>query len=381
MGDALNILLWSEFYPPYRGGIENWTARLALAMADRGHRIAVVTSHYDLPLADVELADGIAIHRFQFHAALADSDLRTIAKILSGVAKLKRTLCPDLVHLQLQAPSAFFHMQTTAAWNCPTLSTVHGEFKDCRAGADTLLGTVFDRSAWVAAVSHAVLDDLRHVAPGTIPKSSCIYNGAELLPAAPQPSQNGGITILCGGRLVKEKGLDLLLSAFQQVAESTPAAKLVISGDGPERASLELQAEALGISRLVRFLGWIPEESLRRQMELATMVVLPSRWREGFGLYALEAMLAGTPVIAARVGALPEVIQDGVTGLIVPREDSAALRDAILKLVHNPALRMQFGAAAKQDAEARFSLDSMIDCYEALYRRLLGPSTSVSHAQ
>jgi glycogen(starch) synthase len=369
----MKICLWSEFYPPYWGGIEKATQRLAIGMADRGHQVAVITSHYDQPLPDVEQAGNISIYRFPFHAALTTGDLRNTVKSLSGVTALKRKLRPDLMHLQLQAPSSFFHVQTMAAWRAPTLITIHGEFKDCRAGEDTLLGAIFESASWVTAVSHAMLDDLRKVSPKTIPKSSCIYNGGEIVDKAQRTSISEEKIFLAGGRLVYDKGIDQLITAFHQVLVQVPMARLVITGDGPERASLERQAATLGIAQRITFAGWISEHALRQQMERATLMVIPSRWREGFGLYAMEAALLGLPVIATSVGALPELVENGRTGLLVPPEDSVALRDAMLHLLHFPDLRFQIGDAARINAEARFPSSAMLGQYEALYQQLVLP--------
>jgi glycogen synthase len=377
----MKIILWSEFYPPYFGGIERFTEALAAGLAARGHEITVITSHYDQPLPSVERSGGVSIHRFPFHSALQNNDLRATAKIISEVADLKRKLRPDLVHLQLQAPSAFFHAQTSAAWRCPNLVTVHGEFKECRAAANTLLGVLFDRAAWVTAVSHAMLDDVRKVAPVTIPKSSCIYNGGEIVREVRRAPASDEIVVLGGGRLVRDKGFDLLLTAFHQVWLNAPKARLVITGDGPERANLELDAQRLGIAHRVTFAGWVPQENLDRQMALATMMIVPSRWREGFGLYAMEAALLGLPVIASRIGALPELIESGITGILVPPEDAAALRDAMLLLIQKPELRLRIGEAARKSAEERFASGAILDQYEALYRQLVLPREDTSRAQ
>lgn len=377
----MKVLLWSEFYPPYFGGNEKFAQALAAGLAGRGHEITVITSHYDRPLPDIERNGEISIHRFPFQSALKNNDLRTTARIISEVADLKRNLRPDLVHLQLQAPSAFFHAQTSGASRYPTLLTVHSEFKECRAEANTLLGAIFDRAAWVTAVSHAMLDDVRKIAPVTIPKSSCIYNGGEIASNGRLTPTSDEIIVLGAGRLVRDKGFDLLVTAFHQLSLRAPAARLVIAGDGPERADLERDARRLGIAQRVTFAGWISQEALSRQMALATIMVVPSRWREGFGLCALEAALHGLPVIAASVGALPELIESGITGLLVPPEDPAALRDAMLHLIRKPELRLRIGEAARKSAERRFAADAILDQYEALYCRLVLPRRDAAGAQ
>jgi glycogen(starch) synthase len=105
----------------------------------------------------------------------------------------------------------------------------------------------------------------------------------------------------------------------------------------------------------------------------ATFVLMPSRWEETFGLVALEAALLGRPVIATRVGALPEVVQDGETGLIVPRDDAAGVAAAIAALLEDPARTQRMGHAARERALRVFGLRPSLDAYEALYRRFATP--------
>jgi len=367
----MKILFWSDFYPPYRGGLEKMVQTLACGFAARGCEVTVITSHLHQPLPDVERVDGVTIHRFPFHAALMANDLGGIAAILSKVAALKRSLRPDIVHLQLQAASSFFHVRTTSAWDCPTVITVHGEFGSCRAGEATLLGALFDSAAWVSAVSQAMLDDLRNIAPLTALKSSLIYNSVEPIQQPEQLPSTGQPAIFACGRHVHDKGFDLLIAAFHQLQRDMPDARLLIAGDGIERGSLERDVEKLGIAKAVKFLGWVSDEELRREMAAAAIMVVPSRWREGFGLVALEGALLGLPLVATRVGGLSEVIEDGRTGILVSPEDPAVLSDAMLQLLRSPQRRRELGEAARSSAESRFNMTSMLDQYENMYSRVL----------
>jgi glycogen(starch) synthase len=106
-------------------------------------------------------------------------------------------------------------------------------------------------------------------------------------------------------------------------------------------------------------------------MKSATIVVMPSRWEEAFGLVALEAALMGRPVVATRVGGLPEVVVDRETGLIVQKDDSEALADAIASLLDQPQQAMAMGNAGRLRAQQIFSLQRYVDAYDALYRTLI----------
>jgi glycogen(starch) synthase len=181
--------------------------------------------------------------------------------------------------------------------------------------------------------------------------------------------------ILCLGRHVRDKGFDVALDAFARIADRFPESRLTIAGDGPERAALQRQASELGIAGRVDFPGRVPE--VHPYFEAATLVVMPSRWEETFGLVALEAALMGRAVVATRVGALPEVVQDEVTGMVVESEDSAGLALAIASLLERPAVVRRMGRAARERALEAFSLPRCIDRYEELYRRLASGEMAV----
>src|SRR5439155_15389379 len=139
------------------------------------------------------------------------------------------------------------------------------------------------------------------------------------LPPPPVPRHDGPVRGV--GRLVPEKGFDVPIQAAAHAGVA-----LVLVGDGDERAALESLARARGAD--VRFTGSLPPDELARCYETARLVAVPSR-REGFGMVAAEAAAAGRAVVASRVGGLTDIVQDGVTGRLVPPGDVAALADAL----------------------------------------------------
>jgi glycosyltransferase involved in cell wall biosynthesis len=139
------------------------------------------------------------------------------------------------------------------------------------------------------------------------------------------------------------------------------------AGDGAERAALEAQRAALGLDARVRFLGRV--DDVAELLAGADVCVMPSR-HEGLGVAALEAMAAGVPVVASRVGGLPEAVVDGATGCLVAPDDASALADALGRLVADRDLRRALGAAGAARVRARFSMDAMAAGTLAVYRRL-----------
>lgn len=176
-------------------------------------------------------------------------------------------------------------------------------------------------------------------------------------------------TVLNVARHDPVKGVDLLLEAFALVP---PPARLVLIGDGPETAALEAQCRRLGLEHRVDLRGpsWdgVPAGDMMWAFDL---FVLPSRL-EGFPVTVVEAMLAGTPVVATDVGSVREQLTDGETGWIVPAEDVEALATAITAALDQPDERARRADAAKRDAEQRFTIDATVAAWSELYRRVLG---------
>ncbi len=174
--------------------------------------------------------------------------------------------------------------------------------------------------------------------------------------------------LLALAALVRRKGIDVLLEALERLAAEGRAPRLWIAGDGPVRAALERQASAASLAERVRFLG--RREDAADLLAACDVFVMPSR-REGLGVAALEAMAAGRPVVASRVGGLATAVLDARTGLLVPPEDPAALAEALSTLLGDGALRARLGAAGPARVAADFGAEGMVEAYEKLYRELL----------
>jgi glycosyltransferase involved in cell wall biosynthesis len=167
------------------------------------------------------------------------------------------------------------------------------------------------------------------------------------------------------GRLIAQKGVADGLQAFARALLPFPTAQLVIVGDGKQRAALERRARGYGIARSVHFLGW--RTDVARLMAAFDVLLHPSHW-EGFGLVLLEAMAARTPILSTRVSAIPEIVVDGETGLLVPPRDPAALGEGLNALLGDAALRRHMGLMGEDRLETTFSAARMIAATAALYQ-------------
>jgi glycosyltransferase involved in cell wall biosynthesis len=166
------------------------------------------------------------------------------------------------------------------------------------------------------------------------------------------------------GRLIWQKGVTYGLQALARVLLQRPDARLIVVGDGKERARLERQARQYGIERSVHFLGW--RTDVPRLMAAFDLFLLPTL-QEGFGLVLLEAMAARTPIVASAVSAIPEIVVDGETGRLVPPRDPTALSAALLDLLADAALRRHMGLLGEDRLETHFSATAMIERTLRLY--------------
>ena len=240
------------------------------------------------------------------------------------------------------------------------------------------------RCVRIIAISDAVREFVCAVEGIPPRKVERIYYG---LDAAPAPQNVADLRTELGwagapligfvGRLTGQKGVDVLLNAFAIVHRALPTARLLLIGDGPQRATLAALAGGLQISAAVHFAGW--REDARAQMAALNVLAIASRW-EGFGLVSLEAMQAGVAVVASRVSALPEIVLDGETGLLVPAANAAKLAAALLALLQDPQRAMQLGENGRLRAAQLFTVKQMAVQHAALYLSLAVPANAAGRA-
>ncbi len=196
-------------------------------------------------------------------------------------------------------------------------------------------------------------------------------------PAAARPDvpQRQQTRILCPGRLHLCKGQDVLMRALPAVLRGAPGVEVVFAGGGTEREPLERLAGELGLLHIVRFAGALPRTELLRAMGEAALVVVPSR-DEAFGLVNIEAMAMGTPVVASRVGGIPEIVRDGVDGLLFEPGNAEELAACLVRLLKDGELRAEMGRNARQRFLEEFESSRMAkkqaDWLEELVREARG---------
>ncbi len=188
---------------------------------------------------------------------------------------------------------------------------------------------------------------------------------------SPRPPLASPPSVIFVGRFVPEKGADVLIRAFTKVVLRIPTARLFLTGHGPQEEYLKQLVCDLGLSSNVSLTGYLRPSEVESRLAACWVQTVPSLWAEPFGLVATDAMMRGTAVISSRTGGLAEIVQDGVTGLLVPPGNAETLAEAMLRLLCDRELAEQMGEAGREHALAHFSESIVLDRFVALYQTLL----------
>jgi glycosyltransferase involved in cell wall biosynthesis len=223
------------------------------------------------------------------------------------------------------------------------------------------------RDAFNLIVANSEAVRRRLIAEGIEPVE-VVWNGVPIQPSRPPLSSPP--TVAFAGRLVREKGVDVLLRAFAKAIIQMPEARLLLAGDGPERGHLERLVADLKLADNIAMLGHLPRQEVERHFAQAWVQAVPSRWEEPFANAALEAMMRGTAVVASDSGGMVEMVRDGQTGLLAPPGDVDALAKALLLLLQDREVAERMGKAGREVALAHFSQAACVDKFIYLYQAL-----------
>lgn len=366
-------------YPTY-GGSGALATELGLALARRGHEVHFIS--YASPFRLRGFAERVVFHEVDTaisHYPLFDHFPYTLA-LASKQYEVARREELDILHVHYAIPHA------TTAWLARemlagerpvrVITTLHGTditLVGQEASFYQITKFSIERSDEVTAVSNFLRDE-------TYRTFGCVSCNVEVIPNfvnldeyRPDPAARREALAPAGDRVVTHisnfrevKRVKDVVRIFARIRKAMPAT-LVMIGDGPERGDAEREAEQLGVAESVRFLGRL--DRVASILQASDLFLLPSQ-SESFGLAALEAMACGAPAVASRVGGLPEVIEDGVSGLLeLPGSVEAMGRRAVELLLH-PGRYAAMREAAIAQAN-RFSAERIVPMYEAVYARAM----------
>ncbi|MEF9996069.1 MAG: glycosyltransferase family 4 protein [Burkholderiaceae bacterium] len=337
--DGLRIALVGPLPPP-AGGMATQTEQLARLLSQAGAEVQVVQVNPPYRPAWIARWRGV----------------RAAARLLPYAAQLWRAAgWADVLHVMANSGWSWHLFAAPAiriaAWRgCPVVVNYRG------GEAAVFLARSADRVVPVLRRAQAL------VVPSGFLQEVFARHGlsAQVVPnivdlarfyADPRPLAQRASVILVARHLEPIYGLDVAVRAFARVAAELPGARLVLAGQGPERAALERLAAELGVAEEVEFSGPLQRDAIAARLRAAAIALNASRI-DNMPNSVLEAMASGVPVVSTAVGGVPWVVRDGVSALLVPPDDETAMAHAILKLLRDPALATRLAGAGQVEVQA-----------------------------
>lgn len=348
---------------PLDAGVPNHVLNLVASLDPQQWRLDVACPRESVLWRRLEGRDGLQLHAIQPHRKPSPADIRSLAALLPLAKRA------DIIHAHSAKAGFLARLAAVARGRRRTcIFTPHGwSFWSAQSSGATFYRALERTAAhWckaIVALSGFERDAGLAAGVGKQTQYRVIPNGIETKRFAAGPEPVPGRVVMVG-RLAAPKRHDLAIRAIARVAARNSEVQLQIVGDGPRREEVERLAGELGLAGRVQLLGG--RDDVPELLSQAACVVLASDY-EGCPLSVIEAMAAGVPVIATRVGGLGELVQHGVTGLLVPHEDAGALAAAIGDLLSDLDRGRRLGEAGRSRARELFSVERMAAETLALY--------------
>jgi len=377
--DPMKILLINSEYPPIGGGAGHASSNIARVLAQRGHDVLVLTSHWDdLPFE--EKRDAIEIIRLSVLRRKMDRSnaFEQISFIFGASFRtfgLVRHFKPDVTLAFFGLPSGAVALLLKQLYQIPYVVSLRGgdvpgfrpyDFRIYHKLAAPFLRSVWKHADSIVANSNglqklALSFDSHYEIP-------VIPNGVDVSQFTVSNRNWSSPRILSVGRVVHQKGFDLGMSALSQLKDLEW--NWTIAGDGPQMSALKAMSKEYGINERIHFVGWLSAEQLKEQYSSANVFLFPSR-HEGMPNVVLEAMASGLPILATKIAGNEELVVDGETGKLVSTEDVESLRESLRPLLVDAQMREQMGRAARQRVESLFSWNRVAEQYELILEKAM----------
>ncbi len=373
------VALVASSFDPHTGGVESHVRHVARVLASRGTPVEVWTVDRGEHLG-TRRVDGVLVRYLPTpQPSSRPGDVARFALAAPGAARAwgsaYRAFRPDVLHVQCFGPNGAYALALRTLTRTPLVVSSHGEtFADDHAVFERsrLLRAALERSVAVAGAvtgcSRVVADDLVRFG---VEDAAIVPNGVDLTghgPAVREPAEREPVVVAVG-RIEHVKGFDLLVDAFASSA-LRDRARLVVVGDGSEAGALRRRVATAGLEDRVELPGRLDPADVAARLASADVVVVPSR-ADAAPLVVLEAWRSGRPLVATVRGGPPEIVTDGVDGVLVDPQDTTALAGAVLGLLDDPERAARIGAAGRRRVED-FTWERVVDRYEDLYAGLDG---------
>lgn len=374
---AIPVLLW--------GGTEIQTLTLIRVILSLGFSVIVCCYHeYDIKMVKRMEEEGAEVILLNIDRSSG------LYRLYKHLTKFFRQMSPEAVHVRYIAPGLIPIMAARTAGVKRIFATVgqlgnpYGFIPKIFIRISTILADCFICTS--EAIECSWFGNSKIYSPEgnrLRRKHVTIYNSVYIEKIAKTASEankklikkelgiNNRTIISVVGRLREEKGQVVLLDAFKEIVEKRSDTFLVLAGDGPDANALKEKANSIGIAENVLFIGNLDQTTVYKLYGISSVVVVPSLY-EGFGLVAVEAMAASTPVVVSDVGGLKEIVKEGVTGYLFHVSDSQALAWSVLKILKSPKLAESMGDMAFQRAKMMFSFEKYLKTMSHFYSNFMG---------
>jgi len=384
MSSKKTVLVVAPYFPPHSGGLERYAYETARRLAGSFRVVVLTTSDSKQP--GVERMGELEVHRLGYRHKLSNSPVSfswfgAVRRVLSDVR-------PDLVHIHTPVPGLGDLVARALPKKTPLLVTYH---------AGSMKKGVWYLDWIIALYEHVCLPRLlkraHHIACSSdfVRKeflASYMHRSSTITPAVdsslfvPEHHERREAPVLIAvggmGKGEKHKGLGRLIDLLPRLREHAPGTRLIVAGDGDQRASFQEQAILCGVQDAVEFLGRLDSPAMAAAYQRADVFVHPTH-NDSFPTVVLEAMATGLPVVSTTVGSIDAMVDDNGTGYLVDPGDDTALRDRLERLLSNRALAMKLGASARDKVTKRFSWERTSGAYRNLYDTLLAQAHPIAH--
>ncbi len=384
----MKILVLTTTFPRWKDDVvPPFVYHLSRKLCENGLETIVLAPHHP-GAKKFEAMDGLKVHRFSYFkperyerlaygpGVIPNFKRSFLAKIqlpllffseLFHAMLLIRKEKVDVINSHWLLPSGLVGMICKSIFKTPNIVVVHGSDVNISKKSNILrkvCSRILDNSDAITVNSNYIKNTVLSIDRYIMDKVSYIPMGVDESVYAPKATSSikdrygAEYIVFSVGRLIDWKGMKYLIMAMREVVKKVHGAKLVIGGSGPEKANLERMARDLGLQDSVIFPGYIDASALSEYYHSSDVFVLPSinlnGQTEALGVVLLEAMASGTPVIGSNVGGIPDIIQDGYNGFLVPERSPKDLADRIVKLLLDRDLAKRFSANGYKTVNERF---------------------------
>lgn len=373
----MRILIVTSSYHPHKGGVETVVRDLAAGLVSHRDRVIVVTNLWPARLPIFEILEGVLLVRVPMIVPGGPGGIGFFIKkyFTNSIFTLVMVLFkPSIINVQCVGPNGYWANKIADRFKIPIVVSTHGERTNDSSGfyvskqSMESYSELISRAGAVVCVSEvSAKESLANV--GLYPTNLSIIPNAIRVNKEANTLSERQIDITFVGRLVVEKGVDVLLQSLASLRHDFPSIKVRIVGDGPSREALEKLAEDLDLMTSVLFTGQLNRDAVNDVLVSSKILALPSR-KESFGLVLLEAANAGCAVVATATGGIPSIIDHGLNGLLFDTDSDVQLAECLRVLLSAESRRLELVHEFSKRLPA-YDVINFVDKYRAVFAEVL----------